>query len=530
MRSTLRPRARAAADPRVWGARCLLFFLPLVLGLAWADRQVAQNGELGFPMDDPYIHFQFARNLATGHGFAFNPGEPTPGATSPLWVVVLALGRTLGAPIEPLALGLGVLLAGVVAVLTLEVGLAAGLPLALSACAGIAVGACGRLIWASLSGMEITLATALFLLVVRAQQSKREGLPRALLLGGLAGLAATARPEMAMLGPLVVVIEALRLARNEPARGAFTPLLPLAAAFALALLPYAVFCFATTGRLLPNTYYAKGVIGRASDPHLAHYRATYLPLAFQFAYHDNLSFAVLLVPGIVAWLARRARRDAALLAAWPLAFWAYSWVVFPRHFSVSRYSIPLIPALALVSMEPLAWLLERLRGAVARRVTLAAVGLAVVIGAAKSLGDYQPIYLSNVDNIVRMQVRMGRWVARHVPLGARIATNDVGAITYYGGRYCIDTVGLVSSGLVTHLLSWWKQHGSVNAELALPSYFRQSRPDYCILFPAWYPNLTRAPWLRYVGEFDYPNTTGGGDQLVVYRVIGTPAGPADAMR
>src|SRR5207244_3200218 len=289
MRSTLRPRAGAAADPRVWGARCLLFFLPLVLGLAWADRQVAQNGELGFPMDDPYIHFQFARNLATGHGFAFNPGEPTPGATSPLWVVVLALGRTLGAPIEPLALGLGVLLAGVVAVLTLEVGLAAGLPLALSACAGIAVGACGRLIWASLSGMEI----------------------------------------------------------------------------ALALLPYAVFCFATTGRLLPNTYYAKGVIGRASDPHLAHYRATYLPLAFQFAYHDNLSFAVLLVPGIVAWLARRARRDAALLAAWPLAFWAYSWVVFPRHFSVSRYSIPLIPALALFSMVPLAWLLVRLSGDVA---------------------------------------------------------------------------------------------------------------------------------------------------------------------
>src|SRR5437762_9698678 len=127
MRSTLRPRARAAADPRVWGARCLLFFLPLVLGLAWADRQVAQNGELGFPLDDPYIYFQFARNLATGHGFAFNPGELTPGATSPLWVLMLAACRALGLPIEASALALGIGLVAAAAWLTYDVGRRAGL-------------------------------------------------------------------------------------------------------------------------------------------------------------------------------------------------------------------------------------------------------------------------------------------------------------------------------------------------------------------------------------------------------------------
>jgi len=375
--------------------------------------------------------------------------------------------------------------------------------------------------------MEITLATTLFLLVARVQQSQLAGLRRPLALGALAGLAATARPEMMLLLPLLLATEARRLARAGEARHALAGLVPLAAAFMLVLIPYALFCWATTGRLLPNTYYAKGVIARANDPNLAHFRATYLPLLYRFAYHDNLAFALLLVPGLALWLARRERRDSALLGAWPHAFWAYLLVVFPRPFSVSRYTIPLIPSLALVSMEPIAWARARLRGVTARRVTPALAGLAVAAGAARGLGDYQPIYLSNVDNILGMQVRMGRWVARNLPRGARAATNDVGAITYYGGRYCIDTVGLVTSDLITHLLAWWKRHGSVFPEETLPSYFRKARPDYCILFPDWYPNLTRVPWLRYVGEFDYRNTTGGGNRLVVCRVVGTPVGPMD---
>ena len=45
----------------------------------------------GFPLDDAYIHLVYARNLAAGHGFAFNVGEPSIGTTSPLWTLLLAL-------------------------------------------------------------------------------------------------------------------------------------------------------------------------------------------------------------------------------------------------------------------------------------------------------------------------------------------------------------------------------------------------------------------------------------------------------
>ena len=44
----------------------------------------------GYLTDDSFIHFQFAKHLLRGEGFAFNAGVPTYGATSPLWVLLLA--------------------------------------------------------------------------------------------------------------------------------------------------------------------------------------------------------------------------------------------------------------------------------------------------------------------------------------------------------------------------------------------------------------------------------------------------------
>ncbi|MEO6695998.1 MAG: hypothetical protein ABIO41_12435, partial [Ignavibacteria bacterium] len=48
------------------------------------------SGQMGVPLDDTWIHFQFADNFAKGLFFEYNPGEPTAGTTSPLYVIVLA--------------------------------------------------------------------------------------------------------------------------------------------------------------------------------------------------------------------------------------------------------------------------------------------------------------------------------------------------------------------------------------------------------------------------------------------------------
>ena len=46
-------------------------------------------GVEAFPLDDSWIHLHFARNLAEGRGFSYNPGVPVSGSTAPLWTLVL---------------------------------------------------------------------------------------------------------------------------------------------------------------------------------------------------------------------------------------------------------------------------------------------------------------------------------------------------------------------------------------------------------------------------------------------------------
>src|SRR6476620_3798683 len=47
--------------------------------------------------DDPYIFFRYARNLAHGEGWRFNPGVRDANAvTSPLFVLLLAAATRLG--------------------------------------------------------------------------------------------------------------------------------------------------------------------------------------------------------------------------------------------------------------------------------------------------------------------------------------------------------------------------------------------------------------------------------------------------
>ena len=75
-----------------------------VLGLA-ALARAAAGLWLGFrPFDDTYITFRYSLNLASGHGFVYNLGEPVLGTTAPLWAMVLALCAAVGAPIEKAAL------------------------------------------------------------------------------------------------------------------------------------------------------------------------------------------------------------------------------------------------------------------------------------------------------------------------------------------------------------------------------------------------------------------------------------------
>ena len=47
-------------------------------------------------IDDAYITFRYAENIAAGHGFVYNQGEHVLGSTTPLFCLLLAFFRILG--------------------------------------------------------------------------------------------------------------------------------------------------------------------------------------------------------------------------------------------------------------------------------------------------------------------------------------------------------------------------------------------------------------------------------------------------
>ncbi|MBN1425707.1 hypothetical protein JXA88_14225, partial [Candidatus Fermentibacteria bacterium] len=93
--------------------RLLAWGVPAVLGVlvgVWLWR---------FDNDDPYITYRYARNLASGHGLVYNPGQRVLGRTSPLFALLLGdltmLGRDpafWGKLVSSLSLGLVGALAG----------------------------------------------------------------------------------------------------------------------------------------------------------------------------------------------------------------------------------------------------------------------------------------------------------------------------------------------------------------------------------------------------------------------------------
>ena len=53
-----------------------------VLGADPVETGLLHEGEILMPLDDAYIHFQYAKQTANGHPYIYNPGDdPTSGAT-----------------------------------------------------------------------------------------------------------------------------------------------------------------------------------------------------------------------------------------------------------------------------------------------------------------------------------------------------------------------------------------------------------------------------------------------------------------
>ena len=469
--------------------------VPLVMFVV-AERVVA--GVAGFPLDDAWIHLHFARNLAEGAGFAYNPGRPVAGSTAPLWTLLLAAGAAgVGASVG-LAKSLGVLCALGAALLTRRAALAWGAPPAVAVVAGVALLWAGPIAWGALSGMEVTLAALLVAAALVAHAADRPWLTAA-----LAGLAVTARPEAALLVPFLALSGSLTFRRLT----AFV-LVP-----AVIVAPMIAFSYATVGAPYPATAAAKvegGLIGWLSGLReplamtLALRPGAFLREWAQWLWRTHVLLPLVLLPAIgLAW--RRRGRALGVVVLALLAHPVGMALLAPYRgpgFQEGRYSIHLLPLLIVVVAVGLSVTLER------RRRLLLLVWLALALWPLVPAAER---YAWGVQNIEAMQVRLGRWVAAHTPPGAQLAVNDIGAIAYLSRRPIVDLMGLVTPEILPY-----RREG----EDGVIRFVAEVCPDYVIVFPAWFPRLTaRADLLESVERVRLDRVeVSGGPEMVVYRL------------
>ncbi len=459
------------------------------------------GGHLSVPLDDAYIHFQFARAFARLEPLVYVPGEPAvAGASSLLWPALLA----------PAAL-LDQLCASGDAALVLTswlLGFAALGGLAHEAfllceplsnrttawLAGALVLAFGGHVWCAGSGMEVVPLGFLLARTTRRAAEAWEGAPHVRELVALAWLAPLLRPE----GALATLVAAAALAVNGPRRSFSLWALAGLAAPPLVYLAFAGTPTTTTSivKWLPFNPYlsAQQVLERV----LGH-----IELLFSTLLDGRLWSATALPEGSapVAWLALPAlgvagymrRRNARALHVIVLALG----MLLPATYDTFlvnrlRYLWPFATGW-LVGVAALTWLLGRaatvlagtrsaspqLRDRTERSVAAGFGALTLLL-----LASRLPLAIRDLGEsaaaIDAQQVSLAQWAAEELPHDARIAVNDAGALTFFSQRRTFDVIGLITAGEGRY---WVAGPGSCfeHYEHLAPS----ERPTHFVVYPEW---------------------------------------------
>ncbi len=505
---------------------------------------LARAGAPAAPLDDTYIHFQYARSVAELHPFRYTPGAaPTAGATSLLWPLMLAPFYAVGFRGESLlwpAWALGFTSLALLAVETKRV--AEGLlETRLAVAAGAMVLAFGGYTWFAGSGMEVVPFA--FLLALSARKAAawveatddggEDGRKGYRELVALSVLTPLMRPEGAVAS---LFIAAALLHRPYRTRTYATPALlgPLAPNLVSLLATGQAVSSTAVAKWLPMNPYFGG-------PRLLLTVANNVILFFGTLLDGRLWTSLFLPSG---------GRAVAVLALVAIPFAGVRAHRTPRALVVLAVAVAmLIPTTYetfLVNrvryIWPFAWAwligltaLIGLAGHVATRA-LARIGVTVSgapeLGAGIAVGLLASMLGPSIDDlstsaeaVTRQQVSLARWAEKGLGPGSRIGVNDTGAMAYFSGHATFDVVGLTTRGEARY---WTAGPGSRFEHYErLP---RGSLPTHFVVYPEWFavePLLGQELTSRSVSH-----TILGGYTMAAYRarydLLGTGDRPRQA--
>ncbi len=455
-------------DWRTW----LILLIAAAISMGGYLAASAIHLRIGFPLDDAWIHQTYSRNLALNGEWAFIPGQPSGGSTSPLWTAFLAVGHVLGLSpfIWTFFLG-GILLTGLAILAEMGVsrivdGYHNKIPWA-----GLLVIFEWHFVWSSASGME-TLLHALLILVVCLLLIQKT--PHWFILGCLIGLSVWVRPDgITLLGPIILTAFCIEKSWKKKSHAFAWTLL----GFGILVFPYLMFNLSITGYIFPSTFYAKQA--EYVDWQAGPLASRIGELALQFLAGP----AILLLPGVVMQIRNAAQQKAwgqLSLFIWMLGYLSIYLLRLPVY-QHGRYLIPAMPVFFFLGLGGhfRFFLQGRMQIKLHRLLKLSwGAALGLVCSGFWLMGMQS--YTADVEFIETEMVDTAHWVAENLPEDALIAAHDIGALGYFDHHPLVDLAGLISPDVITFLRD----------EDRLADYLDEQGVEYLVAFPDWYPSLT----------------------------------------
>jgi len=487
----------------------------------------ATHGHFVAQVSDLYVVAQYARAMAEGHPFQYNPGEPpTTGSTSLLHTAVLAAAHAAGAHGEALVafavlLGAALFLASVPLAVRVASRLAGRREGAL---AGALLALGGPVVWGYLYGSDIALFLFLALLLLDRWLAYWAG-GSAMGLGTAAALLALARPEGLPIGLALAVLSHWRPGGRPSTADRLWPWLGVAAGLAVLLLQRALTgSFVTTSvaekALLPN-YGPVGTLALASKYGVDVARGLLLgfypaeaPIGFSAGFAP-FAFPPLGLLLLVVAAACPPPLQRIALRTWLLVVVLVFAVTGPNVFMgvhFNRYllwAFPGLLALVAAGLGITTRLVAREDAGLERTLFTGFAGLFLLVGLL-STARFAAAYAELAGETWRREVPMADWIRQHLPPGVPIAS-PVTSIEYLTGHRALNLHGVMSAAFLGTRTAD-REAGMFEALVRLPV---AQRPPYLLLTRG---SLDGSPLYQALVEgAPLFQTMSLGDDLVLYR-------------
>lgn len=431
-------------------------YIWLALGiLAFTFTLVYSN----FIQDDAYITYRYARNLATGAGFVYNPGESVLGTTTPLYTSLLAFFSFL----THLSV---VQISKTINFLSLWIG--AGFLYEIGRKEGQAIAIAASLLYVTHPLLRYSVGTeSLFLvcllIITVFTYTKRKWFLTAILLG----LLIVTRYET-MLFALILLIHSYVAKRQRPYW--ITPAIAIVSCW----LIYSFIAFET---LIPLSISAKLVAIRV--PFLLGGVVYWISFVGETVFFNLFLFFFLV--GFVFLFIKRSMDEGYLL----LLFWSAIYLLAASFFAGSFpwYYVPLLPGFAIIVAYGIRSIAQIPSfqgrhpsiqdGNRSQVIFWVIAGSLLCIHSFFWINDWKIYRGSAFDHRLAPYLQVSDWLNEHAMKEQSLATREIGYLGYFTDMKIIDLFGLVTPGI----FPWVNEGPEATLFHAMESY----TPDFILI-------------------------------------------------